>query len=82
MAADSLRKIGEFYMVPGYSTECMHLFLAGDLTPDPLEADQDEFISLEVISMEKAYAMLNKGELHDAKTIIGLLLARPFLSDV
>ena len=47
MAAGKLLKIGEFFLAPGYSTEYMHVFLAQELTSDPLPGDQDEFLSVE-----------------------------------
>ena len=46
-AADKIEKIGDFYLAPGYSTEFMHVYLAQDLRHDPLEADADEFLSVE-----------------------------------
>ena len=36
MAADRLEKVGEFFLVPGYSTEFMAVFVATGLRPDPL----------------------------------------------
>ena len=44
--AGNIQKIGQFYMAPGYSTEFMHVYLATDLSPDPLEGDADEFLSV------------------------------------
>ena len=46
-AAGNLIKLGEFFLAPGYSTEYMVVYLANELHPDPLPADEDEFISLE-----------------------------------
>ena len=43
MAARELKKVGEFFLAPGYSTEYMHVFLATGLYPDPLPGDPDEF---------------------------------------
>jgi len=79
MAAGKLERIGSFYLAPGYSTEYMAVFLATDLRHDPLEADEDEFLQLEKISVKKAMEMGERGELPDAKTLAALLLARPFL---
>jgi ADP-ribose pyrophosphatase len=78
-SAKKMEKLGDFYMVPGYSTEHMYVFLATGLEHDPLKADDDEFLSLVVIPAKQAYEMLEKGEFHDAKTIVGLFLARPYL---
>ena len=79
MAAGRLLKIGEFFLAPGYSTEYMHVFLATELRPDPLPADQDEFLTLEPIPLMQAYSMALNGELQDGKSLAALLLARPQL---
>src|SRR5271157_3535659 len=79
MAAGKLERIGEFYLAPGYSTEFMAVFLATELTHNPLEADADEFLELEKIPINKAIEMAEKGEMPDAKTLAALFLARTYL---
>ena len=76
MAADQLEDLGGFYLAPGYSTEYMHVYLATRLRPDPLEADADEFISVEYIPLDKAGEMARRGEIPDAKSLAALLLAQ------
>ena len=78
-AAGKLEKIGEFYLAPGYSTEFMVVFLATDLKHDPLEADADEFLSVEKIPVKQALEMAEKGEIPDAKSLAALLLAQMYL---
>ena len=82
MQAGSLKKIGEFYLAPGYSTEFMAVFLAADLKHAPLEADDDEFLSVEKIPVSQAFAMAQRGEMPDAKSLAALFLARPHLKTV
>jgi len=72
MSAGQLRKLGEFFLAPGYSTEYMHIFLATNLRPDPLPGDADEFLSVEKVPLEQALAMARSGELHDAKSLAAL----------
>jgi 8-oxo-dGTP pyrophosphatase MutT (NUDIX family) len=79
MAAGKLARIGDFYLAPGYSTEFMAVFLATELTHNPLEADEDEFLQLEKIPIRKAIEMAEKGEMPDAKTLAALFLARIYL---
>jgi ADP-ribose pyrophosphatase len=81
MAAGQIQKIGEFYLAPGYSAEFMHIYLARDLKPGALEADADEFLTVEQYSVEEAYQMVGSGLIRDAKTLAALFLARPFLED-
>lgn len=78
-AAGKLEKIGEFYLAPGYSTEFMVVFLATELTYDPLEADADEFLSVEKIPVAEAIERSERGEVPDAKSLAALWLARSHL---
>ncbi|GAB4505213.1 MAG: NUDIX hydrolase [Anaerolineales bacterium] len=80
-AAGKLTKLGEFYLAPGYSTEFMHVFLATDLRYDPLEADADEFLSVEVVPVAEAIQRAERGEVPDAKSLAALFLARPYLDE-
>jgi ADP-ribose pyrophosphatase len=79
MSAGQIRKVGEFYLAPGYSTEYMHVFLAKDLQEDPLDPDEDELISIEKIPLEDTYPMIHSGQIVDAKTIAALVLISPLI---
>lgn len=79
MAAQTMREIGSFYLAPGYSTELMHVFLATGLYHSPLEADADEYLSLEKIPATEAMRMAENAQMLDAKTLAALLLARTHL---
>jgi ADP-ribose pyrophosphatase len=79
MAAARMERLGGFYLAPGYSTEYMHVYLATDLHPDPLEADADEFLSLERIPLREALAMAARGGIPDAKSLAAFCLAGPRL---
>ena len=76
MAAGKLERIGDFYLAPGYSTEFMAVFLATELSHDPLEADDDEFLQVEKISVRDAIQMAERGEMPDAKSLAALFLAK------
>lgn len=76
LEAGSLQKVGEFYLVPGYSTEFMAVFLATDLKENPLEADEDEFLQVEKIPLKQAFEMAEQGRVQDAKSLAALFLAR------
>lgn len=80
-ATRQIKELGAFYLAPGYSSECLHMFLARDLYHAPLQADQDEFINVEAIPLARAYEMAYKGEFKDGKTLAGLLLAEPYLNN-
>jgi ADP-ribose pyrophosphatase len=80
MEAGVLKKVGQFYLAPGYSTEYMEVFLATDLKENPLEADEDEFLTLVKIPLKEAFAMAEHGDMPDSKSLAALLLARPHLN--
>lgn len=79
MAAGKLEPLGGFYLAPGYSTEYMHVYLATDLHYAPLEADADEFLTVERFPVSEALAMFENGEIKDAKSLAAILLARKHL---
>lgn len=79
MSAAEIQLLGEFYLVPGYSSEYMYVYLVKELQPDPLPGDEDEFITVERIPVEAAYQMAEAGEIRDVKSIAALLLAAPHL---
>lgn len=82
MAAGRLQRLGEFYMVPGYSTEKLVAFLATELVPSALPMDDDEFLEHEAIPVQEVYARIARGEFLDGKTIATMLLAQPYLSNL
>jgi ADP-ribose pyrophosphatase len=80
MAAGTLTRIGGFFLAPGYATEFMHVFLAGDLHPDRIPGDEDEILRPEKISLMELRQRLEAGNLEDAKTVAALAIAMPRLA--
>jgi hypothetical protein len=76
MRAATWRKLGEFYTAPGFTDELMHLYLATDLTPASddwrLGPDEDERLIVEWRPWPDAVAAAERGEIRDAKSIVGL----------
>lgn len=79
MAAVKLELLGDFYMVPGYSTEHMFVYLATGLHPDPLDQDDDEFLELVAIPASEAFHMASSGEIHDGKSLAALMMVQSYL---
>ncbi|MEK6256150.1 MAG: NUDIX hydrolase [Chloroflexota bacterium] len=77
-SASKLEKLGEFYLAPGYSSEFMHAYMATQLTYNPLEPDEDEFLQIETLNWNQVDHMLINGGFRDAKTIACLLLAKQY----
>jgi ADP-ribose pyrophosphatase len=69
-----------FWTAPGFATEFMHLYLATELEPaheNRLGPDEDERLELERMPWRDALAAVERAEIEDSKSIIGLLwLAR------
>lgn len=80
MKAAELLPLGSFYLAPGYCSEVNHAFLARGLSQSQLSLDEDEFIEIQLLSVEDSYQMAQEGKIKDAKSLAALLLARPFLS--
>ncbi|MCX7881771.1 MAG: NUDIX hydrolase [Brevinematales bacterium] len=62
-----------YYPCPGYSTEKIHVAVARNLCVSPLQADEDEFIVTEFLTLEEAKQAIRKGLIEDGKTILTLL---------
>jgi ADP-ribose pyrophosphatase len=65
----------EGYLLPGYCNEYMYFFLAQNIFPEPLPPDEDEFIEVFPTSFLDAKNMVKNGEIIDAKTALGIILA-------
>ena len=80
MRAATWRLLGRFYTAPGFTSELMHLYLATDLRladGHRLGPDEDEHLLLEPMPLRDALAAAERGEIADAKSLVGLLwLAR------
>jgi len=70
--AGRLERLCTFFASPGYCDECMHLYLATALEPSALAADADESIEVVRLPLDEALRLIERGEIRDAKTIIGL----------
>ena len=69
-----------FCMSPGILDEQMHLYLARGLQPGPMALEAGEDIQPLLCTMEEALEMIRRGEVHDSKTLVGLLYYRTFLA--
>ena len=73
LRAGTMTPLFECFLAPGYSTELMYGFLGENLSDDVAEPDEDENILIEEYSLEEALALLDSGQIRDAKTICGIL---------
>ncbi len=73
--AARVRRLAAFYPSPGFLTEIVHLYLATGLRPARRQAEEDEDLEVVRVSLGRAMSLVNRGEIRDAKSIIGLLMA-------
>ena len=64
----------------GFSNEKMWVYLAEDLILSKQNLDQDEFLELYPLSVNKAIDLISQGKITDVKTVIGILWLDKFLS--
>ena len=70
------QKVAECYAMPGSSDEIIHLFFARGLTRREQALDVGEVISeIRAFSPAELRAMIARGEIRDAKTLVGLFYA-------
>ena len=82
MRAGRLHQLCEFFNSPGFCDEYTHLFLATELeTTERAGVSAEELaMTIERLPLSEIDARIAGGELIDAKSIIGLLLARRYLA--
>ena len=76
-AAADLELLARFYNSPGFTDEFTWLYLATGLTDVPLDRQgfEEQLMSIEEVPLENAPELIRRGEIMDAKSIIGLNLA-------
>ncbi len=72
--AGRIEKLHEFFLSPGILDERMHLYLATDLTAGETAREPGEEIENLVVNWTTALEWVRRGQIEDAKTIVGLLL--------
>ncbi len=68
-----LQLLFSVYLAPGYSEELIHIFVAEDLQPVDADADYDENLQVQILTLSDAVDRCLRGEIQDGKTIAGLL---------
>jgi ADP-ribose pyrophosphatase len=73
--AEHFDLLGDVWPAPGMTDERMKLYLASELTADPLPPDDDEEIEVIPMPLAELVLMAQDGRLQDAKSIVGILRA-------
>lgn len=77
-SATSIVPLTSMFTTPGFTDERIHLFMATGLTRGESRREADEFIETETIALSEALRMVERGDIQDAKTALGLLFAAGF----
>lgn len=77
LVAARLEKLSEFFVSPGFCEEKMWVYLATELSQGEQALEEDEILDVVRLPIADALEMITSGEIEDAKTIIGLMLAAP-----
>ena len=77
--AERLEFLTTFYPSNAYLDEIAHCYAAYGLTPDPLPADEDEFLERRMVPLDQAIRMAVEGEITESVSKLTLLqyVARP-----
>ncbi|MBO5019624.1 MAG: NUDIX hydrolase [Clostridia bacterium] len=71
--AENFTFLGELYPTPGYCGEVIWMYAATGLTFGEQHTDEDEFLTVERLPLEKAVDMILSGEIKDSKTQAAIL---------
>ena len=63
---------------PGFTDERIHVFLATGLTHGQSAREADEFVDVIVMRLSEALELIERGEVPDGKTALGILYAAGF----
>ena len=72
-----IEELGGFYSIPGYGTEYLYCYLASDLVPSRLIAENTEDIEVVRVPLTRISQLITSGEIRDAKSIAALLTFLP-----
>jgi ADP-ribose pyrophosphatase len=70
----TIKRLGGFYSSPGFCTEYLHLFLATDLVPNRLKAEDTEDITMVKVKPDEVEDLIASEAIGDYKSVAGLLM--------
>lgn len=79
-SCEKLTYLGKMYGSPAILEETIYMYMAEGLAQGDMDLDDDEFVEVVSIPLEKLYKMVLEGEVKDAKTQIAVLKAYAFLN--
>ncbi len=77
--AGRLRKLGEFVVYSGLSSEVCHVFLATDLRPGRQQLEETEHLTVHEVTWPQLQRMIARGQFRDGMGLASLYIAAPAL---
>jgi ADP-ribose pyrophosphatase len=79
--AGQMKKLGAIATTPGFCTEILHIYLATDLSKGNLSREEGEYgMTVAEFTLKEIEEKIKAGEIYDAKTISGIMLAKMHLT--
>ena len=78
--AQNIEPLFTMLTTPGFTDERIHLFLATGLTHGESAREEDEFVDIVVMRLSEALELIQRGEMPDGKTSLGILYAAGFMT--
>ncbi|HEX5471846.1 MAG TPA: NUDIX hydrolase [Lacipirellulaceae bacterium] len=72
--ATSFEELTSYFPSPGISSERIWIFVARGLTEGQHAREANEEIENLLVSCDEAFRMIDRGEIHDGKTLVAILL--------
>ena len=77
--AKSIKKLLTFNTSAAFADEDLHIFYASGLKAGQRHLDEDEFVNVKWLSLDRVFKMIKSGKITDSKTLIALLYYKAFL---
>lgn len=77
-SAERFEPLMTMLTTPGFTDEVIHLFMATGITHGESAREEDEFADVVVMRLSEALELIQRGEIPDGKSALGLLYAAGF----
>ena len=79
LISGSMRFLTMIHTSVGFCNEAISIYLATELTQDEATPDEDEFLDVFWLPLEKLHTMTLNGEITDSKSVVAILMAKQVL---
>jgi ADP-ribose pyrophosphatase len=76
--AENIEHLFSLLTTPGFTDERIDIYLATGLERGETAHESDEFLTVETVTLSAALQLIQKGEIRDGKTALGILFAAGF----